>query len=152
MKAGDIVQSTPRAIETSENDHSTHSLNGQLPDAECRSPSAFQGRGVVEWFRDEGRPLPPGQSWLDDELAYNFVLCSENAEAVTLLLYSEEDPARPILAKRLDPQVNKLRTIWFCKVPKADVPGARYYAYSIDGPSPGGPDVRHAFDPEKILL
>jgi glycogen operon protein len=93
-----------------------------------------------------------GQSWVEEEQAYNFSLYAENAARVTLLLYGRDDPATPILQLPLDPLVDKLRGLWFCRVPKAAAPTARYYAYSIDGPAPGGPGLPMAFDPDKVLL
>jgi glycogen operon protein len=84
--------------------------------------------------------------------AHNFSLVSENASAVTLLLYSPDDLIKPVLEVPLDPLVNKLRSIWFCRVPRAAVPTARYYAYRVDGPAEGSPEGGHAFDPGKVLL
>ncbi len=120
-----------------------------LQDAKCALGPAL---GMMSWFGSEGHPLPPGQSWVERDQAYNFSLFAENAETVTLLLYGEDDPATPIFSLSLEPRVHKLRSLWFCKIAKQAVPGARYYAYSVSGPSPGGPNVRHAFDPDKVLL
>ena len=105
----------------------------------------------ARWFDAEGSPYPVGQSWVEEEQAYNFSLGSENAVRVTLLLYGD-DPAVPLFQMDLDPLVHKLRGLWFCRVPREAAPGARYYAYVIDGPAPGGDSVIHAFDPQKILL
>jgi glycogen operon protein len=107
---------------------------------------------VAGWFSSEGYPFPPGQSWIEEEQAYNFVLFSENAASVTLLLFGGDDLTRPLFQLQLDPLVHKLRSFWFCKVPKRSVSGARYYGYSVSGPAPGGPDLPSAFDPEKVLL
>ncbi|HJZ56888.1 MAG TPA: isoamylase [Gemmataceae bacterium] len=104
------------------------------------------------WFTTEGSPLPLGQSWVEAEQAYNFSLFAENASGVTLLLYDEQDTTTPCFTLALDPLVNKLRELWFCRVPKASVPGARFYAYSVRGPAPGGPEFPSAFDPDKVLL
>jgi glycogen operon protein len=104
------------------------------------------------WFTTEGSPFPLGQSWVEDEQAYNFALFSENAAGVTLLLYDEQDTTTPCFTRTLDPLVNKLRELWFCRVPKASAPTARFYAYSVRGPAPGGPDSPSAFDPDKVLL
>ncbi|MGE5192315.1 MAG: alpha-amylase family glycosyl hydrolase, partial [Deltaproteobacteria bacterium] len=93
-----------------------------------------------------------GQSWIEAEQAYNFSLLSENAGGVTLLLYGVDDLAKPLYEYRLDPLVHKLRGLWFCRVPKQAVPGARYYAYSVSGPAPDGPQAVHAFDSRKILI
>lgn len=109
-------------------------------------------RGILGWFASEGYPLPPGQTWIEAEQAFNFVLVAENAESVTLLLYGEGDQIQPLFSFTLDHRIHKLRSIWFCKVSKKDAGAVRYYGYSISGPSPGGPDVHHAFDPDKVLL
>lgn len=104
------------------------------------------------WFSAEGSPLPFGQSWNDAEQAYNFSLYSENASGVTLLHYDERDATTPCFTLDLDPLVHKLREFWFCRVPKASAPAARYYAYSIRGPAPGSRAIPSAFDPDKVLL
>jgi isoamylase len=104
------------------------------------------------WFGAEGCPYPPGQSWVEDGQAYNFALYSENAAGVTLLLYDEHDAATPCFTLDLDPLVHKLRAIWFCRVPRAAAPAARFYAYSVRGPAPGGPPLPFPFDPDKVLL
>ncbi|WP_422928850.1 glycogen debranching protein [Singulisphaera sp. PoT] len=115
-------------------------------------PAKGAPRGILEWFGSEGYPLPPGQSWIEEEEAYNFVLLSENAGGVTLLLYGECDQVEPLYTLELDYRIHKLRSIWFCKVARKDAGDVRYYGYRVSGPAPGGPDVLHAFDPEKILL
>jgi glycogen operon protein len=103
-------------------------------------------RPGATWFGAEGSPLPLGQSWVEEEQAYNFSLHSENAERVTLLLYGADDLVTPLLTIPLEPLVHKLRGLWFCRVPWALAPEARYYAYSVEGPP------THPFDPHKVLL
>jgi glycogen operon protein len=105
-----------------------------------------------EWFTIEGHPFPLGQSWSESEQAYNFSLFSESADGVTLLLYDERDAAAPCFTLDLDPLAHKLRELWFCRVPRSSAPTARYYAYSVRGPAPGGPPLPLAFDPDKVLL
>ena len=56
--------------------------------------------------RSEGTILPLGASWIEAEQAYNFMLYAEHAESVVLLLFAEDDLARPLLEFRLDPRVN----------------------------------------------
>jgi hypothetical protein len=109
----------------------------ELPVAAVRAPRSA-------WLTTEGSPLPLGQSWVEEEQAYNFSLFSENASGVTLLLYDERDAATPCFTLDLDPLAHKLREFWFCRVPKASAPVARFYAYSIRGPAPGGPAIPSA--------
>lgn len=104
------------------------------------------------WFTIEGSPFLSGQTWIDAEQSYNFSLVSENASSVTLLLYSKDDFSTPLFQLRLDPLTQKLRDIWFCRIPGLAVHGARYYAWKVDGPLPNGPALQHAFEPQKILL
>jgi len=104
------------------------------------------------WFTVEGSPFLPGHTWLDAEQAHNFTLTSETASSVTLLLYGQHDLAAPMFQLRLDPLTQKLRDIWFCRIPGPAVHGARYYAWRVEGPLPDGPATRHAFDAQKILL
>ena len=101
--------------------------------------------------RSEGTIVPLGASWIEAEQAYNFMLYAEHAESVVLLLFAEDDLARPLLEFRLDPRVNKTWRIWHCRL-GGDIGEARYYAYRIDGPRAGGPGLWHAYDSEKILL
>jgi isoamylase len=103
------------------------------------------------WFTVEGSPFLLGQTWIEAEQAHNFSLISENASGVTLLLYGQ-DASRPLFQLQLNPLTQKLRDIWFCRVPGATVSGARYYAWRVDGPLDDRPGIRHAFDPQKILL
>jgi isoamylase len=104
------------------------------------------------WFTVEGSPFLLGHTWIEAEQAHNFSLISENASSVTLLLYGRDDLATPLFELRLDPLTQKLRNIWFCRIPGPAVHGARYYAWRVEGPLPDGPACRHAFDPQKILV
>jgi len=106
----------------------------------------------IGWFTVEGSPFVLGQTWIETEQAYNFSLFSANASSVTLLLYGEEDVSTPLFQLRLDPLTQKLRDLWFCRIPRPAVPTARYYGWLVDGPLPDGPAAGHAFDPQKILL
>jgi len=109
-----------------------------------------QPRATDEWARAEGRPWPLGATWVESERAYNFALFSRHATSVTLLLYSERDPARPVHRHALDPVLNKSSLIWHCRVPEGDLGGATLYGYRIDGPH--DPVGGHRFDAEKVLL
>jgi isoamylase len=107
----------------------------------------------MSWASREGSPVPLGATWLAAERAYNFALYSKYAESVTLLLYRPGDLIHPVLAYPCDPSRNKTARIWHIRIPEERIKGARYYAYSIDGPLPSGDRFeRHAFNPRKILL
>ncbi len=107
---------------------------------------------MSDWTESEGTPLPLGASWCAAEQAWNFALYSKHAEQVTLLLYSATDPVQPLRSYRLDYLRNKSGRIWHCRIAAAEVQAARYYAYSLNGPSSKGPFERHAFDADKILF
>jgi glycogen operon protein len=106
----------------------------------------------TSWFAQEGAAFPLGATWLPKEQAYNFALYSKHATSVTLLLFHEKNLARPAAEFRLSHLKNKSGRIWHCRVPKAAMNGAQYYAYMVDGPPANGPFERHAFDPQKTLL
>ena len=103
-----------------------------------------------EWDRKEGTPGSMGVTWVASLNAWNFALYSRRATGVTLLIYSTEDPVRPILEQRLNPRINKSGRIWHCWVPSADLKGAALYAYRVEGRR--DPGAGYYFDPEKILL
>ncbi|MGH8067105.1 MAG: glycogen debranching protein [Candidatus Entotheonellia bacterium] len=107
---------------------------------------------MTSWATVEGAPFPQGVTWIEDEQAYNFALYSKHADSVTLLLYREDDVVHPILATRLDYRHHKSWRIWHCRLPKAALHGAQYYAYVVSGPRPRGRFEWHHFDPQKILL
>jgi glycogen operon protein len=100
------------------------------------------------WASLEGLPNPLGATWIAEEEAWNFAVYAEHAERVTLLLYTEEDPATPVLTQRLDHLRNKSGPVWHCRIPTAALKGARFYAYQVEGPR----SPRHPFDAEKILF
>jgi glycogen operon protein len=104
------------------------------------------------WASTEGLPFPLGVSWIEEERACNFALYSNHAETVTLLLYREEDVARPCVAHQLRYLTNKSGRVWHCRLGEAELEGARYYGYSVHGPPPAGGTEWHRFDPDKVLL
>jgi isoamylase len=101
------------------------------------------------WAQTEGTPLPLGATWIEEEQAFNFAVHAEHAESVTLLLYSADDLANPILTFQFDFVRNKSGRIWHCRLPLNQMGGARYYAYSVSGQVVAG---LHSFDPDKVLL
>jgi isoamylase len=104
------------------------------------------------WAAVEGSPLSPGVTWIPELQAYNFALYSEHAEKVTLQLYQESDLITPVLTHEFDYLKNKTGRVWHCIISASQMQAARYYAYSVDGPSPAGPLALHCFDPQKVLL
>jgi glycogen operon protein len=107
-------------------------------------------RTVEPWERVEGAPAPLGATWVPAIASYNFALYSRHATAVTLLLYSATDYFNPIFEYRFNYLQNKTERVWHCVIPAAAAPGARYYAYRVDGPH--DPESGHRFDSSKILL
>jgi glycogen operon protein len=101
------------------------------------------------WTQAEGSPLPLGVTWIEEEQAFNFAIHAENAESVTLLLYSPADLVDPLLTFRFDFLHNKSGRIWHCRIPVTELGEARYYAYSVSGQA--APQL-HSFDPQKVLL
>ena len=102
---------------------------------------------MMSWASVEGLPLPLGATWAADDRAYNFAIYAWHAGQVTLLLYGD-DLRTPVLTYRFDAGRNKSGHVWHCRIPVTAAPGARYYAYSIDGPR----SAPHQFDPDKILF
>ena len=100
----------------------------------------------------EGSPFPLGATWVESAQAWNFALYSKHAESVTLLLYAEADLVTPVFTYPLDYLRNKSGRIWHCRLARADLRGACFYAYSVAGPAPQGRFEWHCFDPDKILL
>lgn len=95
-------------------------------------------------------PSPPGAVLLPQGDAVNFALYSRFATGVTLLLYSASDPISPARSYPLDPARNKTGPIWHLQLSSEELAGARFYAYSVDGP--WAPPTGHRFDKEKVLL
>jgi isoamylase len=110
---------------------------------------ASQAAKRLSWAQAEGSPLPLGVTWIEKEQAFNFAVHSEHAESVTLLLYSAADYVTPLFTFRFDFLRNKSGRIWHYRIPAQEIEGARYYAYSVSGPSDGR---LHSFDPQKVLL
>jgi isoamylase len=101
------------------------------------------------WAQTEGTPLPLGATWIEEERAFNFAVYAEHASSITLLLYSADDLAHPILTFQFDYIRNKSGRIWHCRLPLNQIRGARYYAYSVSGQ---GASELQTFDPDKVLL
>jgi hypothetical protein len=59
------------------------------------SPDEALGTRTPKWEQAEGSPLPLGDTWIEQEQAFNFAVHAEHAESVTLLLYSATDLVNP---------------------------------------------------------
>src|SRR5437763_1157368 len=90
-------------------------------------------REFAGWEIQEGLPGPMGVSWSESRQTYNFALYSRRATGVSLLLYNEADPVRPVYEYRLSPRMNKSGRIWHCAVTARQANGATLYAYRVDG-------------------
>ena len=110
-----------------------------------RSAASFD-----EWDRLEGTPGKMGVTWIPALSAWNFALYSRRATSVTLLIYSADDPIKPIFEHRLNSRVNKSGPNLALLGCGEHAPGAAYYAYRVDGRHDPGAGYR--FDPQKILL
>ena len=101
------------------------------------------------WEQVEGSPLPLGCTWIEEEQAFNFAICAEHAESVTLLFYTPPEVVVPAFVYRFDFLRNKSGHVWHCRISIADIGECRYYAYSVAGEDLPGV---HSFDPQKVLL
>ncbi len=80
-----------------------------------------------------------------DPQGTNFALFSENAEAVELLLFGPEDPAKPT---HVIPVTEKTSFIWHCYLP--DIKPGQLYNYRVHGPYE--PEKGKRFNPAKVVL
>ena len=97
-----------------------------------------------------GSPWPLGAQWLEADDAFNFSLYSRHASGVTLLCYTEKDPATAVFEFRFEHPAHKTGNVWHCRVPARELLGATLYAYRIEGPHE--PEQGLRFDPQKVLL
>ena len=120
-------------------------------DGKVKPPHAVEdGRPMTSWLSQEGSPVPLGVSWIEEEESFNFAIYSKHAHSATLLIYQDGNLAEPFLTYELDYLKNKSARIWHCRIPAAVLEGARYYAWSVDGPEEN--PLLHTFDSEKVLL
>ena len=104
------------------------------------------------WLQLHGSPNPLGCTWIESIQAYNFALFSKNATQVRLLLYTEQNTQQPVQSIELSILENKSGPVWHTLIKEADLQGAIYYAYQINGPAPEGRFEWHQFDFEKVLF
>jgi isoamylase len=94
-----------------------------------------------------GKPHPLGAT--PDSQGVNFVLFSEHATSVTLLLFDTSNSLNPLQVIPLEPMQHRTFHFWHAYV-RGLQPGA-HYAYRLDGPQDlhsGG----HRFNPKKVLI
>ena len=102
------------------------------------------------WARAEGFLTPLGATWIESAQAYNFTLYSREATAVSLLLYGDADFVIPLKTCSFDFPMHKTARVWHLLLPAAEIAGAKYYAFKVEGPF--GPDRGQRFDRGKVLL
>ena len=105
----------------------------------------------MHWSVLEGASTPLGVTWIPDECAYNFALYSQTADRVVLKLFAPDELTTPCFQFEFDRFENKTGPVWHCRLPKSRIQEARYYGYSLDGPSNRGGRFQ-PFRPCKILL
>ena len=98
----------------------------------------------------EGIPWPFGVQWVATDESFNFSLYSKHATGVTLLCYTEADPARPVFEFRFQHPIHKTGNVWHCRIPASALLGATLYAYRVEGPHE--PERGQRFDSQKVLL
>jgi glycogen operon protein len=106
---------------------------------------------MSSWSQIEGSAQPLGAVWLREEGSYNFALYSRHATGVALLLYTTRDLVNPVRRISLNYLIHKSGRIWHCRLAADEVADARYYAYSVEGPTDQHGE-RYFFDPDKVLL
>jgi len=127
----------------------THKAVADNKPAPGAAPATVSSPKLPSWAQTEGTPLPLGATWIEEEQAFNFAVHAEHADSVTLLLYSANDFANPVLTFQFDFLRNKSGRIWHCRLPLIQMRGARYYAYSVSGQVAS---ELQSFHPEKVLL
>ena len=106
---------------------------------------------MADWHSIEGSSYPLGVHYIPEEDAYNFALYSKTASTVTLLLYAPDEYSQPVAQYTLHPYKNKSQRTWHCRLKKAELRGAVFYAYQVEGTLGDDPSYWHRFDSNKIL-
>ncbi len=94
-----------------------------------------------------GKRYPPGTQVHSDGI--NFCVFSQQATAVTLVLYASADSLEPFQIFELDPGHH--RTFFFWHVFVEDLPAGVHYTWRMDGPS-DTEDSGERFNPNKELI
>lgn len=97
-----------------------------------------------------GTPWPFGVQWVEADDSFNFALYSRHATGITLLCYTEDDPATPVFEFRFQHPAHKTGNVWHCRIPVSELLGATLYAYRVAGPHE--PELGLRFNPRKVLL
>src|SRR5262249_23377772 len=105
---------------------------------------------MAHWYESDGAPMPLGATWIAAEQAYNFAVYSRHATGVTLLLFEAANISVPARQIAFDYTRQKSGRVWHARVSRADVGGAIYYGYRVDGPFDAAQGLR--FDSRKVLL
>ena len=119
--------------------------------SEARSESgaavAPQPSAASRYRIETGSSHPLGA--VPDEQGVNFSVFSENATAVTLLLFDRHDAPQPVQTIELEPRQHKTFHFWHCYV--RGLKAGTAYAYRVDGPQDlQGRGFR--FNPNKVLI
>src|SRR5579863_6249646 len=147
-----LTRFSPRARNSTEPARSSALLQHRTPATPTRRPQqkGATQMGLDRWSKAEGMPVPLGATWLESAQACNFTLYSNEATAVTLLLYGDSDFVHPLKTFVLEFPSHKTSRVWHVMVPAAELDGAKYYAFKVDGPF--DPPRGARFDRDKILL
>jgi isoamylase len=108
---------------------------------------------MSRWPSVEGSPLPLGVTWIEEEQSFNLAIYSATAASVRALFFTDEDLLHPVFTFDFNFRRNKTGPVWHARIAASLLSGARYYAYSLDGPHSSGPSFPvSAFRPHKLLL
>jgi glycogen operon protein len=94
-----------------------------------------------------GQPHPIGAT--PDANGVNFVLFSEHATSIELLLFAAANDPQPVQTITLDPQQHRTFHFWHAYV--VGLPVGTYYAYRIDGPQ-NLHNEGDRFNSQKVLI
>src|SRR5262245_20956635 len=104
----------------------------KLRKATIKTASRPATRNAVPVSIAAGRPWPLSVAWVEAEDAFNFALYLRPATGLTLLCYSEKDPAKPVFEFRFQHPAHKTGSIWHCRIPVGEFHGATLYAYRVE--------------------
>src|SRR5574337_704669 len=105
-----------------------------------------QGSKMTTTMTKRGKSAPLGATLSNGGV--NFSMFSKNATLIELLLFDDQNAARPTKIIPLDPYRHRTYHYWHLFVP--DLKPGQIYAYRAHGPF--APEHGLRFDGEKILL